>query len=561
MLNNTKIAGKLAVLVVALTFVMLLVGVIGFFGMRAIQGGLRTVYEDRAVPLGQIANVMDSLHRVRTRVVGAVGAADAATRDKYIAEVYDFDKAVDGVWKEYMATYLTPEEKLLARDFEDRLAKYRALRSQVFSALTKGDMEAARRLSTGDAAAAFDGVLQATRALIDLQIRVGGEEYAKAEAAYDTAISQLGLVIALGLASGVAVAFAIVRSVTQPINGSIAIMGRIASGDTNVTIDGAARRDEIGAIARAVEGFRLQAIEKRRMEEEVAVQKARAEADKRRQMERLAGDFESGVGVVVNNVADAAGQMRHSADAMREIAREVSRQAADVAGASQQAAANVQTVAAATEELAASVGEISRQVAESAEVSRNAVEEAQRSNVIVRGLAEAAEKIGAVVQLINDIASQTNLLALNATIEAARAGEAGKGFAVVASEVKSLANQTARATEEISQQISAVQQESASAADAIRHVSGTIGRIAEISAAIASAVEEQGAATQEIARNVEQAAAGTAQVSSSITGVQTAAEKAGGFAQSVAAASNQLSSEAQSLQGSVRGFVGAIRAA
>ncbi|HRJ62192.1 MAG TPA: MCP four helix bundle domain-containing protein, partial [Azospirillaceae bacterium] len=338
MLNNTKIAGKLAVLVVALTFVMLLVGVIGFFGMRAIQGGLRTVYEDRAVPLGQIANVMDSLHRVRTRVVGAVGAADAATRDKYIAEVYDFDKAVDGVWKEYMATYLTPEEKLLARDFEDRLAKYRALRSQVFSALTKGDMEAARRLSTGDAAAAFDGVLQATRALIDLQIRVGGEEYAKAEAAYDTAISQLGLVIALGLASGVAVAFAIVRSVTQPINGSIAIMGRIASGDTNVTIDGAARRDEIGAIARAVEGFRLQAIEKRRMEEEVAVQKARAEADKRRQMERLAGDFESGVGVVVNNVADAAGQMRHSADAMREIAREVSRQAADVAGASQQAA-------------------------------------------------------------------------------------------------------------------------------------------------------------------------------------------------------------------------------
>ena len=561
MLNNVKIGGKLAVLVGVLIAAMAAVGGVGIVGMGRIFDDLGVVYRERTAPMGQIGGVLDTLHGIRTRMVGAAGAADQATVERNLREMAALDRQVDETWPRYVAGNLSVEERALADKFAATLTKYRALRERVLSALRAGDMARARALAGGEAGDTFAALLAATRELLDLQIRVSGEVYASAEADYRKQMMLLAGLLGVGLVAGAAVAFAIVRSVTRPINGSITVMGRIASGDTNLTVDGAERRDEIGDIARAVEGFRLQAIEKRRMEEEVAAQKARAEADKRGQMEKLAGEFESGIGQVAHGVADAAGQMRHSADAMREIAREVSQEAAEVAGAAQQAAANVQTVAAATEELAASVGEISRQVAESAEVSRNAVEEAQRSDAIVRGLAEAAEKIGAVVQLINDIASQTNLLALNATIEAARAGEAGKGFAVVASEVKSLANQTARATEEISQQISAVQQESASAADAIRHVSGTIGRIAEISAAIASAVEEQGAATQEIARNVEQAAAGTAQVSSSITGVQTAAEKAGGFAQTVAAASGQLSAEAQNLQGSVRGFVGAIRAA
>jgi methyl-accepting chemotaxis protein len=258
---------------------------------------------------------------------------------------------------------------------------------------------------------------------------------------------------------------------------------------------------------------------------------------------------------VVGIVASAATEMEASAESLSATAEETNRQSTAVAAASEQAATNVQTVASAAEELSASIREITSQMTTSARIAQQAVEQVDRTNTTVKGLAEAAEKIGEVVNLISDIASQTNLLALNATIEAARAGEAGKGFAVVASEVKNLANQTAKATEEIGQQIAAMQTATGDSVQAIRGIGETIKQISEVTTAVASAVEEQGAATQEISRNVQQASAGTQEVSSNITGVSQAATQTGTAAGQVLNAARELAQQGQQLNTEIESFL------
>ena len=270
--------------------------------------------------------------------------------------------------------------------------------------------------------------------------------------------------------------------------------------------------------------------------------------------------FESTVKGMVEVVASAATEMQSTARSMETTANSTSEQATAVAAAAEEASTNVQTVASAAEQLSSSISEISRQVAQSTQIAGNAVSEAERTNEMVKGLADAAQKIGEVVGLINDIASQTNLLALNATIEAARAGEAGKGFAVVASEVKNLANQTAKATEEIGAQIGGIQSATQGAVTAIQGIGDTIAEINEIASAIAAAVEQQGAATQEIARNVEQAASGTTEVTQSITQVTQAASETGNAAGQVLQAAGELSTQAENLSGEVTSFLDTIRA-
>ena len=350
----------------------------------------------------------------------------------------------------------------------------------------------------------------------------------------------------------------IVIGITRPIMGLTRTMGTLADGDTTVHVSGTHRGDEIGPMSQAVEVFKKNMIHN----EELAAQQEKenaAKEEKRVALENLAHDFETSVTGVLGQVNDASDSMQSTAESMAATAEQTSKQSTVVAAAAEEASTNVETVASAAEELSSSISEISRQVAQSTQIAGTAVVEVDGANEKVQGLAEAANKIGEVVALITDIADQTNLLALNATIEAARAGEAGKGFAVVASEVKNLANQTAKATEEISSQIGGIQGATQDAVHAIGSIGGIINQMNEIASTIAAAVEEQGAATQEIARNVEQASTGTGEVTNNIAGVNQAANDTGHAAEMVLTAVKTLTNESDKLSHHVEDFIQGIK--
>ncbi len=348
-------------------------------------------------------------------------------------------------------------------------------------------------------------------------------------------------------------------SITRPIGRMTAAMGQLAEGDHSLEVPGLERGDEIGGMAAAVQVFKDNAVKVVAMEAEQEEARKQAEEDKRDLMYKMADDFEANVGDVIRLVAAASTEMLTAAESLSATAEETSQQSTAVAAASEEASTNVQTVSSAAEELSSSVEEIGLQVSESIRITAEAVKEAETTNEQIQGLAGTADKIGEVVGIITEIAEKTNLLALNATIEAARAGDAGKGFAVVAEEVKILANQTAKATDEIGQQITAIQIKTNDSVSSIQGIGDVIGRVNEITAAIAAAVQQQGAATQEIARNVEQAASGTQEVSSNITDVTRAAANTGVAAGEIHTAAGALARQSETLQGEVQKFLASVR--
>ncbi len=420
----------------------------------------------------------------------------------------------------------------------------------------------ARQLAvSGAGKAAMDGLRAKAAEVAEIERRLLDEraQIADAAASGSRQAVLLGLLAMLGVATlGILL---LNWAVSRPVRQMTELMGRLAQGDTGTAVPFQERREEVGAIACAVQVFKENLIRTRALEEETALARASAEEQRRAGMRQMADSFEQAVGGIVGMVSSSATELQATAQTMTVTAAETAHQSTTVAAAAEEAAANVNTVAAAAEELGASVQEIGRQVSGSADLAQRAVNEADRTATLVQELSGAVSKIGDVVGLISNIASQTNLLALNATIEAARAGEAGRGFAVVASEVKELASQTARATEEISGQIDQVQGATGQAVSAISSITARIREINAVATTIAAAVEQQGAATQEIVRNVAQASTGTAEVTSNIVGVARASEDTGAAASQVLSSASELSRQSEHLSSEVTHFLNTVRAA
>jgi methyl-accepting chemotaxis protein len=435
--------------------------------------------------------------------------------------------------------------------------QYMQLRDRLLAAVANGEKpELSANQWTPLTVGRLGAAVTVAEAALDAAKAHSLAQYASARNSLTLQLALLAAAIALTVGAMILVT----RRVIKPLHNMRDAMLKVASGDLAVDTGYTARKDEIGALAGALETFKQQAADKVRIEAQERERNAGATA-RQQAIESYVGEFESMVRQTLDQLGDASGQMRTTSTELSSVSRQTNERVQVAEKASSEASMSVDSVAAASEELSASINDISQQAAHAAGIASRAVGQARETDGTVQGLAKSAARIGEVVGLINTIAAQTNLLALNATIEAARAGEAGRGFAVVASEVKSLASQTAKATEEISEQISDIQKVAGEAIDAIKGIGSIIGEVNEVATAIAAAVQEQGAATQEITRSTQYAAQGTKNVSENIMGVKADADKSAAAADDVKHASQTLETQSQQLGNQVTQFLGKIRAA
>ncbi len=561
-IEKTGIAAKLAA---AFAFVLALMAGLAWISVAEVGNVNRNLAEINnvnAVLQRHAINFRGSVHDRAIAIRDVVLYEDARAQNGEVAligELAQFyaenERAMDSL---VAGIGVSDAEKAMLADIAAIQARTNPLVDDIVSLQRSGDTQAAHDLLMSQANGLFVDWLGAISRFIDYQEaqsqRIGADVTRSAEGFSTLVLGALALAVMLSIAAATLVA----RSVIKPVQGLTQTLQRMAGGELDATVPGVERNDEVGAIAKALVGFR-DALGARKAEE-ARVNAQMTETEKQAALARLADEFEATVGGLVRKLSHSSGTLEGTARSLSATAEETNVQSASVASVAEQTAANVQAVATATEQLAASAQEIGSQVSQTATKSAAAVEQARETNALVSELSESAQKIGEVIAMIRAIAEQTNLLALNATIEAARAGEAGKGFAVVAAEVKGLADQTAKATDQIATQITGMQGISEKSVAAIAAIAHQIEEMSSLTGSVAAAVEEQQAATGEIARNVAEAARGTQESTDNIAQVREASGQTASASEQLLTSANELSENAGSLETEVSQFLQRVRA-
>lgn len=560
MLAKLSIRAKILFVIAFLLIAMTGMGLLSIRQMSAINANAVDLQTNWLPSTRAIGELQVGMMRYRILLRDHLLVANAAKKTAIEKKLEGLDQDIARLSKAYEPLITSPEERALYEEFRKTWAGYVALAVDVLAASRDLDLTKVDDIFTNKAAPL--GYKADELLAKDLELNARGANVAgqAANDNYATAFKTVLGLVGLSALLGIGIGLYLVRDVSSGIASIVKPMQALGSGDLSAVVPHQGEKTEIGTMADSLQVFKQALIDKRAADEAAAAD-AEAKIERGRRVDSITRNFEAMIGEIVETVSSASIELEAAAGTLTATAERSQELTTTVAAASAEASTNVQSVASATEEMASSVNEISRQVQESAAIAGQAVDQARRTNDRVSELASAASRIGDVVELINNIAGQTNLLALNATIEAARAGEAGRGFAVVASEVKALAEQTAKATGEISTQISGIQAATQESVGAIKDIGDTIGRMSEIASTIASAVEEQGAATQEISRNVQQAAQGTMQVSANISDVQRGATEAGSASTQVLSAAQSLSSDSTRLKDEVSKFLNAVRAA
>ena len=559
MLAKLSISTKLFAIVSFLFLIIAVIGGFAFLQMSSINGAAHEIQTHWLPSVRWIGEMRTQSARFRAVLRDHLVATDAerADVDKNLdARKSDFEKAA----KSYRPLVSSSTEQELADQLDRQWQEFIAAAAEVRTFAVKGDLAQAKQINADKVVPVGRAMDKTLTGLVDFNDKGAETAGQSADATYWRAVYLTSAILLFAMIFGIGAAAFVSQDIRRGIGSILKPMGRLVDGELTVDIPHQGETTEIGQIATGLQTFKDALIAKKASDEAADAEKALNLARAQR-ISAATTDFEAMVGEMVGSLAGASTELEASATTLSSTADHAQGLATMVAAASEEASTNVQSVASATEELSSSINEISRQVQESARMASTAVDEAGATNGRVEQLAKAASRIGDVVELINAIAGQTNLLALNATIEAARAGEAGRGFAVVAAEVKALADQTAKATNEIGQQVIDIQAATKESVGAIKEISGTIEKLSEISSAIAAAVEQQGAATQEISRNVQQAAQGTHQVSSHVADVQRGAGETGHASSQVLSAAQSVASESVRLKSQVEKFLSAVRAA